>query len=152
MGHRVTRQCPGDGRRPFTAPRSARNHKPRNPARKHKPSQTHAEEIARGHSARSPAELAGFELAGFAVFLSPLHPPGVDPMPEGRLTVKVEIDPGRCQGHGRCYDIDPGLFGDDNEGYGRVLGVGLVPPDQEHAARIAAASCPERAITLAEEA
>ena len=45
--------------------------------------------------------------------------------------VKVQIDPGRCQGHGRCYDLAPGLFGDDDEGYGQVLGDGTVPPGQE---------------------
>ena len=63
--------------------------------------------------------------------------------------MKVEIDPGRCQGHGRCYDIAPGLFGDDDEGYGTVLGDGVVPPGQDHEAGLAAANCPERAITLA---
>jgi ferredoxin len=66
--------------------------------------------------------------------------------------VKVQIDPGRCQGHGRCYDLSPGLFGDDDEGYGTVLGDGTVPPDQERAARLAVANCPEHAIDLAEEA
>jgi ferredoxin len=66
--------------------------------------------------------------------------------------VKIEIDSGRCQGHGRCYDIAPGLFGDDDEGYGQVLGGGLVPPGQEDEARLAAANCPERAITLTQRA
>ena len=32
--------------------------------------------------------------------------------------VKVQIDSERCQGHGRCYDLAPDLFGDDDEGYG----------------------------------
>jgi ferredoxin len=64
--------------------------------------------------------------------------------------VKVRIDSACCQGHGRCYDLAPGLFGDDDEGYGRVLGEGAVPPDQEQDARRAAANCPERAIELAE--
>ena len=64
--------------------------------------------------------------------------------------MKVQIDPGRCQGHGRCYDIAPGLFGDDDEGYGKVLGDGVVPPGRGHEAGLAAANCPERAITLAE--
>ncbi|WP_234379131.1 ferredoxin [Streptomyces sp. FXJ1.172] len=73
-------------------------------------------------------------------------------MPEGWFTVKVQIDSGRCQGHGRCYDIDPEAFGDDAEGYGKVLGDGQVPAGHERATRLAAASCPERAITLAEEA
>jgi ferredoxin len=66
--------------------------------------------------------------------------------------VKVQIDSGRCQGHGRCYDIAPGLFGDDAEGYGRVLGDGLVPPGQAHEAELAVANCPERAVTLTERA
>jgi len=64
--------------------------------------------------------------------------------------MKVQIDSERCQGHGRCYDLAPGLFGDDDEGYGKVLGGGTVPAGQEHDARLAAANCPERAITVAE--
>ena len=66
--------------------------------------------------------------------------------------MKVQIDPERCQGHGRCYDLVPDLFGDDDEGYGKVLGDGVVPPGSEHEARRAAANCPERAIDLLEEA
>jgi ferredoxin len=66
--------------------------------------------------------------------------------------VKVQIDPESCQGHGRCYDLAPGLFGDDDEGYGRVLGDGAVPPDRERDARLSAANCPEQAIKLAEGA
>ena len=66
--------------------------------------------------------------------------------------MKMQIDPRRCQGHGRCYDLSPGLFGDDEEGYGTVLGDGTVPPGQERAARLAVANCPEHAITLVEEA
>jgi ferredoxin len=62
--------------------------------------------------------------------------------------VKLQIDPAVCQGHGRCYDLAPDLFGDDEEGFGQVLGDGIVPPEQEHEARLAVANCPERAITL----
>jgi ferredoxin len=64
--------------------------------------------------------------------------------------VKVQIDPGSCQGHGRCYDLAPGLFSDDEEGYGTVQGDGVVPPGQEHDARLAALNCPEHAIDIAE--
>ena len=64
--------------------------------------------------------------------------------------MKLQIDSERCQGHGRCYDIAPGLFGDDDEGYGRVLGDGLVTAGEEQEARLAAANCPERAVTLTE--
>ncbi len=66
--------------------------------------------------------------------------------------MKVRIDSGRCQGHGRCYDLAPGLFGDDEEGFGTVLGDGAVPPDKEHDARLAESNCPERAIDLADGA
>ncbi len=64
--------------------------------------------------------------------------------------MKISIDPSRCQGHGRCYDLAPTLFGDDDEGYGTVLGDGTVPAGQEQEARLAAANCPERAIDLEE--
>jgi len=66
--------------------------------------------------------------------------------------VKVQINPERCQGHGRCYDLAPDLFGDDDEVFGKVLGDGTVPPSQEHDARLAALNCPEHAIELLEEA
>jgi ferredoxin len=70
--------------------------------------------------------------------------------------MKVHIDATCCQGHGRCYDLAPDLFGDDDEGYGTVLSdgtvpPGTVPPGREHDARLAAANCPEHAIFLAEE-
>jgi ferredoxin len=64
--------------------------------------------------------------------------------------MKIRIDPERCQGHGRCYDLAPALFGDDDEGYGMVLGDGGVPPDLEREARLAVANCPEQAIELEE--
>ncbi|MES9536487.1 MULTISPECIES: ferredoxin [unclassified Actinomadura] len=66
--------------------------------------------------------------------------------------MKVQIDPKRCQGHGRCYDLAPGLFGEDDEGYGVVLGDGVVPEGGEHEARLAVANCPERAIDVLGEA
>jgi ferredoxin len=65
--------------------------------------------------------------------------------------VKLTINPELCQGHGRCYDLAPGLFGDDDEGYGKVLGDGVVPPEAEHDAHIAVLNCPEQAIELSEE-
>ena len=64
--------------------------------------------------------------------------------------MRVQIDPERCQGHGRCYDLAPGLFGDDDDGYGVVLGDGIVPPGKEQQARLAVSNCPERAIDLLE--
>ncbi|TMR96272.1 ferredoxin [Nonomuraea basaltis] len=47
--------------------------------------------------------------------------------------MKVRIDPERCQGHGRCYH----LFTEDDEGYGQVIGDGVVLPDMGHPARLA---------------
>jgi ferredoxin len=64
--------------------------------------------------------------------------------------VKVSIDAARCQGHGRCYDLAPETFGEDDEGYGQVLGP--VPVGLEAQARLAAVNCPERAIDVVEEA
>ncbi|MFC6083070.1 ferredoxin [Sphaerisporangium aureirubrum] len=62
--------------------------------------------------------------------------------------MKVRIDPERCQGHGRCYELAPGLFTEDDEGYGLVAGEGVVPPGEERTARLAVANCPERAIEI----
>ena len=65
--------------------------------------------------------------------------------------MKVQINSGLCQGHGRCYDLAPRLFGDDDEGYGKVLGDGIVPQEAEGDARLAVLNCPEHAIELLEE-
>jgi ferredoxin len=43
------------------------------------------------------------------------------------------------------------LFGDDDEGFGKVLEDGVVPAGSEREARLAVANCPERAIVLDEE-
>ena len=66
--------------------------------------------------------------------------------------MKVQINSECCQGHGRCYDLAPALFGDDDEGYGQVLGDGVVPPGKDHLARLAVSNCPEHAIELLEDA
>ena len=69
---------------------------------------------------------------------------------ERNVLVKLQIDPGLCQGNGRCYDLAPDLFGDDEEGYGKVLDDGVVAPGKEDDARRAVLNCPERAIRLLE--
>jgi ferredoxin len=66
--------------------------------------------------------------------------------------MKVQINSDICQGHGRCYDLAPSFFGEDDEGYGKVLGDGQVLPGQEREARLAESNCPERAISLVEDA
>jgi AcrR family transcriptional regulator/ferredoxin len=70
---------------------------------------------------------------------------------DGINAMKVQINSDICQGHGRCYDLAPGLFGEDDEGYGKVLGDGQVRPGQEREARLAESNCPERAISVVEE-
>ena len=69
----------------------------------------------------------------------------------GNNAVKVQISSERCQGHGRCYDLVPDLFGEDDQGYSRLLGDGTVPPGKEREARLAESNCPERAIEVLEE-
>jgi ferredoxin len=69
--------------------------------------------------------------------------------------MRVQIDPGRCQGHGRCYDLVPDLFGEDEDGYSTLTELtrdGRVPPGREDDARLAADNCPEAAIDVFEEA
>lgn len=65
--------------------------------------------------------------------------------------MKALIDPGRCQGHGRCYELAPQVFGEDDEGYGTVLHEGTVPAAARDDARLAEANCPEAAVELLEE-
>jgi ferredoxin len=65
--------------------------------------------------------------------------------------MRVQIDSARCQGHGRCYDLAPDLFGADEDGYAtltdRTAG-GEVPAGQESEARLAADNCPECAVLI----
>ncbi len=64
--------------------------------------------------------------------------------------MRVLVDTGSCVGHGRCYDVAPGLFEDDEEGYSVVKGDGSVPSGEAEAARLAVRLCPERAVRLAD--
>lgn len=69
--------------------------------------------------------------------------------------MKVQIDSKLCQGHGRCYDLFPDLFGEDEEGYATLTALtadGNVPAGREADIRLAAANCPESAILVFEEA
>jgi ferredoxin len=62
--------------------------------------------------------------------------------------VKVSIDPARCQGHGRCYELAPEVFSADDEGYGEVPGTGEVAGGLAERARLAALNCPESAVDV----
>lgn len=61
--------------------------------------------------------------------------------------MNVAVDPDRCQGHNRCHALAPTVFDIDDLGYATAA-PGDLDPDLETAARLAAANCPERAITI----
>ena len=61
--------------------------------------------------------------------------------------MRVAIDSARCQGHGRCYELAPDVFTDDDSGYGSVIAAD-VPADLETQAQAAVNACPERAIAV----
>lgn len=64
--------------------------------------------------------------------------------------MRVSVDSEKCQGHNRCYAIAPDLFDVDDLGYATVVGDGVVPAALEEQAKLAAANCPEYAITVEE--
>ena len=61
--------------------------------------------------------------------------------------MQAAVDPTKCEGHARCWDLCPEVFGLDEEGHGIVI-VDVVPVELEAKASEAARNCPERAITL----
>ena len=64
------------------------------------------------------------------------------------MSVRITVDLAKCVGHGRCYELAPEIFGEDDRGHCRVL-LDSVPPEHEKTALIAAANCPEDAIKIA---
>ncbi len=60
--------------------------------------------------------------------------------------MKVRVIAERCQGHNRCRAIAPELFDVDEYGQALVIGSGDVAEALEEKARLAEATCPERAI------
>ena len=64
--------------------------------------------------------------------------------------MKITVDSDKCQGHNRCYSLAPELFDVDDYGYATEIGDGSVPAGMEDKARLAAANCPEFAITIEE--
>ena len=66
--------------------------------------------------------------------------------------MRVVIDPDRCQGHSRCWALAPDIFDVDDYGNSSVKIDGSLTADEEDAARLAIANCPERAISFAENA
>jgi ferredoxin len=65
-------------------------------------------------------------------------------------STQVWVDPTVCQGHTLCAMSAPDLFVlSDEDGHAQALSRN-VPPGREEAAREAARSCPEQAITVTE--
>ena len=62
--------------------------------------------------------------------------------------MQIQLDAEKCQGHNRCYALAPELFDVDDYGQAVLLVEGDVPADQHEKARLAAANCPEYAITI----
>ena len=61
--------------------------------------------------------------------------------------MKVRVDSEVCVGHGRCYEIAPEVFSDDERGH-CVISHSEVTKENAAAARKAEANCPERAILI----
>ena len=64
--------------------------------------------------------------------------------------MRIRVDQTKCEGHGRCYALAPELVEPDEIGNGHEIGDGIVAPEQEQAARLAEANCPERAVIIEE--
>jgi ferredoxin len=64
--------------------------------------------------------------------------------------MKLRIDAEACTGHGRCYVLAPDVFEPDDEGHSIGL-VDDIPPELLDHAQLAAANCPESAITIVED-
>ena len=62
--------------------------------------------------------------------------------------MRLLIDPERCCGQGRCFDIVPELVVPDELGYAAPIGDATVAPELEDRARQAVANCPERAVSI----
>lgn len=66
-------------------------------------------------------------------------------------TMRVWVDPDKCQGHNRCKAVAPELFELDEFGNASAAGDGVVPPGLQEKARLAEANCPEFAVEISEE-
>lgn len=70
------------------------------------------------------------------------------PSPSGQQLQVVDVDLGRCVGHGKCYAVAPELMRPfDDEGHAEFHGEPIDPGDPDRVARGEAVleSCPEEA-------
>ena len=68
-------------------------------------------------------------------------------MTDSPETHRVSVDLGLCVGHGRCYELAPEVFSEDESGY-CVLLRERIPESLLSQARSGEANCPERAIRV----
>jgi ferredoxin len=65
------------------------------------------------------------------------------------VVVKVKVDANICVGHGRCFELAPEVFSEDEQGRCHIereeVGEAL-----EEQARKGAANCPEHAVSVVE--
>ena len=61
--------------------------------------------------------------------------------------MRVVLSLETCVGHGRCYELAPDVFEEDEQGHAR-LKLEVVPPELERQALSAEANCPEGAIRI----
>jgi ferredoxin len=64
--------------------------------------------------------------------------------------LKLRVDLEKCTGHGRCYDLAPELFDEDEAGRCVLLHAD-VPAGLEDKARVALENCPEEAIEAGDQ-
>jgi ferredoxin len=69
---------------------------------------------------------------------------------EGEADYRVFVDMKLCRGHGRCYELAPDVFGEDEAGYCVLLREWL-PQTLLAQAQSGEANCPEGAIRIARE-
>jgi ferredoxin len=63
--------------------------------------------------------------------------------------MKAKVDPEKCQGHARCFQIAPEVFHQDEDGYSFTTDED-VPVELEEKVREAVLNCPESAISIVE--
>ena len=66
---------------------------------------------------------------------------------EDARSFSVSVDMKRCVGHGRCYELAPDVFGEDEAGYCTLL-LEQIPQALLGQAQSGEANCPEGAIRL----
>ncbi len=64
--------------------------------------------------------------------------------------MKIRLNRATCVGHGRCYELAPELFSEDERGHCVIIEA-VVPEHFEKQARRGEANCPEGAIEIGDD-